>query len=193
LQVPPVFSARKLAGDRAHRLARAGKRFELQPSEVTVHSIEVLDWNPPDLEIDVWVSTGTYVRALARDLGRDLGCGGHLGALRRTAIGPFEVEQAIPAALLADENPEVGSPLRFVSPLQALSWLPRRDLTEAECVEISHGRVVQASVVAAPDRAAWPAENALDWPVALAHEGELVAVAKRDGEILRPVKVLRAA
>lgn len=192
-QVPPDYSARKIDGQRAHRRVRAGEEVELAPAPVTVHSIRVLDWSPPALSIEVVVSTGTYIRALARDLGRDLRCGAHLEYLRRTAIGPFGVDSALPAAALRDADPGPDIPAHILAPVEALAWLPRRELTGAEATEISHGRAVAATGVqepCLPDRADGPPE---DRPVVLVREGDLIGVARRDGELLRPVKVLHAA
>ena len=192
-QVPPEYSARRIDGRRAHQRARAGEKFELAPAPVMVHSIQVLEWRPPELSIDVTVSTGTYVRALARDLGRDLGCGAHLDRLRRTAIGPFAVDDALPASELG--SPHRGSDVqaRILAPAVALGWLPRRELTAAELTEISHGRAVAAAEVEEARRPG-PGDGApADWPVALVREGNLIGVARRDDGMLRPIKVLHAA
>ncbi len=193
LQVPPLYSARKVEGRRAHRLARAGETFELEPSEVTVHSIEVTGWQPPAVSLVARVSTGTYIRALARDLGRDLGCGAHLSALRRTAIGPFEVGQAVPAEELGRKAGSDGEGPPLLSPAEALDWLPRRVLSESETLEISHGRPVAAQGIIDPRIAGFGMAEAGDGPVSLVCGEDLVAIATRDGPLLRPVKVLRAA
>ncbi|MCL7965271.1 MAG: tRNA pseudouridine(55) synthase TruB [marine benthic group bacterium] len=192
-QVPPLYSARKVNGRRAHRLARAGEEFELEPSLITVHSIEITAWQPPVVSLATRVSTGTYVRALARDLGRDLGCGAHLSALRRTAIGPFEVDGAVCADELDRAARSSGDGLPLLTPLEALDWLPRRLLSDSEAREISHGRPVVAEGIAEPRIAGFCATPCDDGPVSLVSGGDLVAVATRDGSLLRPVKVLRAA
>ena len=192
-QVPPEYSARRVDGRRAHRRARAGEKVELAPAAVVVHSIRVREWRPPELSIDVTVSTGTYVRALARDLGRDLGCGAHLDVLRRTAIGPFDVDDALPASALGEAQRGSDIQARIVAPAEALGWLPRRELTAAELTEISHGRAVAAAEIEEP-LLAGPGNGApADGPVVLVRDGDLVAVARRDEELLRPIKVLHAA
>jgi tRNA pseudouridine55 synthase len=94
-QVPPVYSAVKVGGTPAHRLARAGKPVNLRPRRTSIERIDLLSFRPPLVEIEVRCGKGTYIRTLADDLGRRLGCGGHLAALRRTAVGPFDVEEAI--------------------------------------------------------------------------------------------------
>jgi len=193
LQVPPEYSARRVDGRRAHRRVRAGEKIELAPAPVTVHSIRVLDWSPPELSIDVTVSTGTYVRALARDLGRDLGCGAHLDFLRRTAIGPFDVDDAIPASELGDPQGGSDIPARILAPADALGWLPRRQLTAAELIEVSHGRAVALAEVEEPRLAGLEIGESAGRPVVLVREGELIGVARRDDGVLRPVKVLHAA
>ncbi len=93
-QVPSAVSAVKVGGKRAYVRVRAGESVDLPPRQVTVHALEVTGLDLPDVRISVHCSSGTYVRALARDLGAALGVGGHLTALRRTAVGPFDVSAA---------------------------------------------------------------------------------------------------
>lgn len=94
-QVPPVYSAVKVGGTPAHRLALAGRPVNLRPRRTSIERIDLLSFRPPLVEIEVRCGKGTYIRTLADDLGRRLGCGGHLVALRRTAVGPFDVEEAV--------------------------------------------------------------------------------------------------
>ncbi|MDT8435153.1 MAG: tRNA pseudouridine(55) synthase TruB [Gemmatimonadota bacterium] len=186
-QVPPAYSAKKVDGRRAHRLARAGQTPALAPTRVVVHALDLVEWDPPRVVVDAWVSTGTFVRALARDLGRDLGCRAHLAELRRTAIGGFEVTAACPPAGLADPG---GARL---PPLEALRWLPLRRLDEGERDAVRHGRPVDAGTIEAPAEQGFPHAPAEDAPVALVAPDRLVAVGRRDGGRLRPVIVLDAA
>jgi tRNA pseudouridine55 synthase len=95
-QVPPMYAALHHEGRRLHELAREGIVVERAARPVTIERLELLDWSPPLLTLDVMCSKGTYIRSLARDLGEALGCGAHLEALRRTAVGTFLVEDAIP-------------------------------------------------------------------------------------------------
>jgi tRNA pseudouridine55 synthase len=95
-QVPPAFSAAKVTGRRAYDLARKGKDVDLQPRQVKVESIDIESFAYPHLEIVVRCGKGTYIRALARDLGRQLGCGGYIASLRRLAIGSFTEADALP-------------------------------------------------------------------------------------------------
>lgn len=94
-QVPPMHSAIKREGQKLYELARAGIEVERPARPVTIHAIDLLDWQSPDLTIDVKCSAGTYIRSIAHDLGQELGTGAHLIALRRTASGPFTVDEAI--------------------------------------------------------------------------------------------------
>lgn len=93
-QVPPMYSAVKVDGERLYEKARRGETVERPPRQVRVDRFEITHWSPPDLSVRIECSKGTYVRALARDLGEDLGVGAHLVALRRTAIGPHAVEES---------------------------------------------------------------------------------------------------
>lgn len=95
-QVPPPYSAIKVEGKKAYELARAGEDVELEARDVTIQTLKVLDYKPPDLVLDVECSAGTYIRSLAHDLGGKLGVGAHLADLRRTKAGPFTIEDAVP-------------------------------------------------------------------------------------------------
>ena len=94
-QMPPIYSAKSVDGKRAYNMARKGKTIELKPQQVAIHRLEVLKENLPDLSLLVECSKGTYIRSLARDIGEKLNSGGHLTGLRRTRIGPYEVDKAI--------------------------------------------------------------------------------------------------
>ena len=93
-QVPPAFSAKWLDGKRAYDLARKGEKVELKPNQIRIDSIELIEYKPPELILLIKCSKGTYIRALARDIGKSLDSGGHLVQLRRTAIGDISVDQA---------------------------------------------------------------------------------------------------
>lgn len=94
-QTPPVFSAIKIAGKPAHRRVRRGEDVRLAPRTVTIHSIDIRSYAWPDLTLHITCGAGTYIRALARDLGNALGVGGHLIALTRTRVGPYVLEEAL--------------------------------------------------------------------------------------------------
>ena len=94
-QVPPMYSAIKVGGERAYKLARKGHDVEMPPRVVRIDEIRLLDYDWPSLEIEVVAGKGTYIRSLARQIGEGLGTGGYLTALRRTAIGPYSIDRAI--------------------------------------------------------------------------------------------------
>lgn len=161
-QVPPGFSAVKVDGKRAYRMARAGQAPELAARTVTVRALTILavrrQGDVLDADITVTCSSGTYIRALARDLGAALGAGGHLTALRRTRAGPYEIAAARTLEQLAESLQVI--PL----PDAAASAFPRRDLTEDEARRVSHG-------------ARLPVTDAGSGPVAaFAPDGTLVAL-----------------
>ena len=97
-----MYSAVKVDGERLYKKARRGETVERPPRQVRVDRFELTDWNPPEVSVRIECSKGTYVRALARDLGEELGVGAHLTALRRTAIGSFSVEESWTLTALED-------------------------------------------------------------------------------------------
>jgi len=177
-QVPPQFSAKKVEGERAYRSARGGKRVELPPVPVTVTELTLTEVDLPLVRFRVRCSSGTYVRALARDLGAALGVGAHLTALRRTAVGAWSVEGALKLDDLADPARVASA---AVQPLEALAHLPTLEVDGAAAGRLAHGQVVELP-------AATPAAGV----VAVAHEGALVAVGEADEGVIRPRKVFAA-
>lgn len=105
-QRPPAFSAMKVGGQRAYKLARQGEVVEIQPRTVTVYSIEMLEYAWPTVRLRIECGRGTYIRAIARDLGDALGTGGYLLELRRTFVGAFRAADAIPLDKISAENVE---------------------------------------------------------------------------------------
>jgi tRNA pseudouridine55 synthase len=103
-QIPPMYSAKKKGGRKLYQLAREGKTIDRTPVPVMINSIEIISCKWPFLELYLSCSSGTYVRSLARDIGRQLGCGAYLEELRRTKIGPYSVEEAIGPTGLTTEN-----------------------------------------------------------------------------------------
>ena len=101
-QVPPPYSAVKVKGKKAYELAREGEEVDLEPRMINVYNLELLEWAPPEAVIDVYCSSGTYVRSLAHDLGEKLGCGAHLIGLRRTKSGRFTLRDAVPLRKLRE-------------------------------------------------------------------------------------------
>jgi tRNA pseudouridine55 synthase len=169
-QRPPAYSAKHVAGERSYRLARRGEAVEPAEVAVMVHAVEWLSWTPPELEFRITVSAGTYIRAVARDLGAALGVGGHLRALRREAIGALRVDDAVPL--------EAVGPGAVRPPGAVLGHLPAVALDPAGRLDAVHGRRVAAS-------AGSPGELAR-----LMAGEELVAVGRREPEGWQPVVVL---
>ena len=95
LQVPPMFSAIKFKGKSLYNMARKGKTIQLKPREVSVSNFEILEINKPHIKFEITCSKGTYIRSIANDFGEELGCGGVLSSLRRTAIGNYSVNEAL--------------------------------------------------------------------------------------------------
>ena len=96
MQVPPIFSAMKVNGQRAYKLARAGKEVELEARPVTIHSTELTNYEYPSVKFTSHVSSGTYIRSLVEDLGKDLGTGAYMSDLRRTTVGEFNINDSVP-------------------------------------------------------------------------------------------------
>ena len=107
LQIPPMYSALKVNGQKLYDLARKGKEVERQPRPITIHELELLHFDGQDARIRVRCSKGTYIRTLCEDMGEKLGCLGCMAALRRTRAGEYTIEKAVPLQTLLDaENPE---------------------------------------------------------------------------------------
>jgi tRNA pseudouridine55 synthase len=169
VQRPPVYSAKHVGGRRSYQLARRGRVVEPPPVTITVHAIELIECQWPEAVFRATVSPGTYLRALARDLGDRLGVGAHLTSLRREAIGSLRVEDAVG---LDAVSPASVLPVRAV-----LGHLPVHQLDEAARLAVSHGRPVPADAGAAGD-------------VALVRGDEFVAIARVEEGWLRPSVVL---
>ncbi|WP_131747915.1 tRNA pseudouridine(55) synthase TruB [Frankia sp. Cppng1_Ct_nod] len=135
-QVPSAVSAVKVNGVRAYARVRAGEDVVLAARRVTVSRFEPLARRGPDLDVTVACSSGTYVRALARDLGAALDCGAHLTALRRVSVGPFDLAQAVTLEELAEVGVGVVRPL----PDAVAALFPRRQVDSDDACAISHGR-----------------------------------------------------
>ncbi|MCV7222415.1 tRNA pseudouridine(55) synthase TruB [Mycolicibacterium elephantis] len=140
-QIPSAVSAVKVGGQRAYKLAREGQPVELAPRKVRIDRFDVLEIRRQDglvdVDVEVTCSSGTYIRALARDVGAALGVGGHLAALRRTRVGKFGLDQARSLDALADEPR-----LSYSLDEACLLSFPRRDLTAEEAESASHGRAL---------------------------------------------------
>jgi tRNA pseudouridine55 synthase len=187
VQRPPAYSAIKVGGRRAYALARAGETVVIPEREVTIHRLELASWDDTDPErpiavVDVECSAGTYVRALARDLGAALGTAAYLGALTRIASGPFRLEDAVGLDVVraATETGPEGLTTHLEPIDTGLEAFPEVALTAAEVDAVARGQFVTP---------------AAGWPMAAEHyrlrgpDATLVAIATRRGARLAPEKV----
>ena len=174
-QVPPAYSAKRVAGRRAYDLARAGVAVELRPSRVRVDRWTPLGWAPPDLAAEIRCGPGTYIRSLARDLGRLVGSAAHLAELRRVSSGPFDVRDAVSLDALRAGG------ARTLPPRAALADVAEQRLGPDEVARIARGIAIPAAVLG--DRAA----------LVNGSNGALVAYAERRGDLWQPRVVMRPA
>ncbi len=146
-QVPPMHSALKHEGRRLYELAREGREVERAARTVEIHRLELLTCELPNIDIEVQCSKGTYIRSLAEDIGRELGCGAHLAALRRSAVDSLRVEDALTLErlqALADEDPQSLDAL-LMPPEAALERFPCIELQSAAARDIRHGKRVESA------------------------------------------------
>jgi tRNA pseudouridine55 synthase len=169
-QTPPAYSAVKVGGERSYRAARRGEAVDAPPRRVHVYAFNLRRFDPPRFDFRVRCSGGTYVRSLVADVGRSLGCGAHLGVLRRTAIGPFGVEDA--------RSPEDPGPLLPMD--AAVRHLAAVTLHEEEARVASHGSILGPAGIAGPYRV-------------LAPDGTLIGIYRDDGTKAVPEVILAPA
>jgi len=146
-QVPPPYSAVKVNGRKAYDMARHGEEVDLSPRIISVYSLELLEWAPPEVVIDIFCSSGTYVRSLAHDMGERLGCGATLTGLRRTKSGRFTLRDAVPLRKL-NETFANGTWYQYLIPAaEALSDWPALELSIEQMETVRHGNRIQADPV----------------------------------------------
>ncbi|HYN70000.1 MAG TPA: tRNA pseudouridine(55) synthase TruB [Candidatus Eisenbacteria bacterium] len=190
LQQPPVYSAISVRGRKAYAIARAGEMPELAPRAVTIQRIELMEWDDRDPSrpiavIEVRCSAGTYIRAVARDVGARVGSGAYLGALARTASGPFRLADALglDAIRAAAADGEDGVRALLLPADAGLEVMPSLQLTAAEIRDAAQGRFVrpEAGVAALPE----------ETPLRLLDaDGRIVGIGHRDGRRIAPEKML---
>jgi len=188
-QVPSSVSAIKVDGKRSYARVRGGEQVELAARPVVIHRFDLLDRRTTtagdgtpvtDLDVVVGCSSGTYVRALARDLGAALGTGGHLTALRRTFVGPFSLDGAADLAALGEAH-AAGRPVQLLSLTEACrATFPVRELSERETTAVRYGQRIGPSGQEGPVAVAGP-------------DGQVVALVEDRGDHARPVLVLAPA
>lgn len=181
-QVPPDHSAVHVGGRRAYELARGGEKPRLAPRTVTIAQLEQAAWDAGDPErpvavLEVRCTAGTYVRALARDLGHRLGCGAYLGALTRTASGPFRLEDAHPLDLVRQRLAAGDAASLLLAPDAGLEHLPVLQVSRQDQQAIAHGGVVRAAL------------HSAETVRVLDEDGMLVAMAHIEEGRLYPDKV----
>jgi tRNA pseudouridine55 synthase len=180
-QLPPPFSAKKIAGIPAYRLARKGQPVELKPKPVEVKELEVLSWDGQQARFKAWVSSGTYLRSLAHDLGQKLGPGAHLSELQRTAVREFTLDEAhsleeVAAAVAGKKLDEL-----FLHPRLVLPEFPAVTAPPESAARIRHGGAVNL-----PEFSKEPVVRVF------AGQRELLAIARRiAGTLFHPKVVLQ--
>jgi len=180
-QVPPMYSAVKVGGQPLYRLARRGVTVERKPRRVEIYAIELLSWDPPFLQFIVECSPGTYIRSIAHDLGRVLGCGAHLTDLTRLASGKFRLEDAHPLEAV-EAAFAAGEWRRIVHPLdEALAHFPAVTLDEEKAKRVRHGQPVELAQVS-PDRTSQEGSTTAPLCRVYSPEGTLLALLyQKDG------------
>ncbi len=187
-QVPPAFSAIKVAGERAYDLAREGTAVQLQPRRVFVDWMELIDCPDDDHAVfEVGCGKGTYMRSLARDLGEALGCYGHVSALRRLAVGPFAEEDAISLDYLEELEQSARAAEALLPVETALDGIPALALTEMEASRLRSGQPI--SMLARNNAERIRGFENGDVLCAMA-AGKLVAISRLEAGEIRPVRVL---
>ena len=183
-QIPPDYSAVRVAGRKAYELARHGEKPELRPRRVTIHRFELTDWDEaeptrPVAAVEVRCSAGTYIRALARDLGEQLGSGAHLAALTRIASGPFTLEQARPLEEVRSTLAS-GRAAELLLPMDTgLESYPVLTVGDQDVTSLARGQQLRRG----RDAGAEGLVRVVD------ESGRLVAMARDDGGLIKPEKV----
>jgi tRNA pseudouridine55 synthase len=178
-QVPPPYSSVKVKGRHAYDMARNGEDIELDPRMINVYNLELLEWAPPEAVIDVFCSSGTYVRSLAHDLGEKLGCGAHLIGLRRTRSGRFTLRDAVPLRKLKEAFDDNTWDKYLIPAAEALSDWPAVELDTDQLDVVRHGRRIAAE------------PGAGKMARAISEDGELIGLLELDQETMewQPKKV----
>ena len=183
-QIPPMYSALKIGGRRLHEMARSGLEVAREPRRVTIHGIDSPAYDPPDLDVTVSCSKGTYIRVLAQDIGRRIGCGAHLAALRRTSVGAIGVDRCVELNDLHGLAEVGGLEEAFLDPAEALPDLPVVRLGASSVRSFVHGNSI--ALRATEDLPA-------DTLIRVADEcGCFLGIGKRSAEAdwLQPVRVM---
>jgi tRNA pseudouridine55 synthase len=184
MQRPPIYAAVKIQGERAYDLARRGEEVVLEPREIRIDELELIDMPDPDhARFHMVCGKGAYVRALARDLGEMLGTRAHVTQLRRTEVGPFTVDRAVPLVALEGIVRDESLPQVLVSVATALADIPALAVTEPQADRLRAGHPIRVSpqLVTGGERA--------DGAITVTHGDHLVALGRLDGPELVPVRL----
>jgi tRNA pseudouridine55 synthase len=182
-QLPPPFSAKKVSGVPAYKLARKGQELKLEPKPVEVKAFEITEWDGRDAGFTAWVSSGTYVRTLAHDLGRTLGPGAHLAALERTAVREFTLNEAHSLEQLEEAVAGGGLEEIFLHPRLVLPEFPAVTAPAESVARIKHGSAVNL-----------PEFSKAGTVRVFAGQRELLAIARRvAGTLFQPRVVLQGS
>ncbi len=160
-------------------MARSGEEVELEPREVTIYKLAILDYNPPDLMLDIECSAGTYIRSIANDLGEQLSTGAHLANLRRTKAGPFTLDDCIPLTQL-EMAITAGNWQQYIRPaVEALPELPKVEISGEELKRVTNGNRIPVGDINA------------EIASAIGPDGDIVAILEtvEDGTLWHPRKV----
>lgn len=183
-QLPPPFSAKKVDGRPLYKYARRGQTVGIRPSRVMIHGLWTICYEPPFLDINVHAAAGTYIRSLAHDLGQRLGCGAHLAALRRTRVGEFTVESALPLVTLEDRI-DRGEASSALIPFDLLLPDFRQAIVDeagSDCM--LHGRSIPAEHFLSPPEERLSGDDRSGSKSAefrvLSHDGRLLGLARPD-------------
>jgi tRNA pseudouridine55 synthase len=180
-QLPPPFSAKKIAGIPAYRLARKGQPVELKPKQVEVKELEIVSWDGSRAHFKSWVSSGTYLRSLAHDLGQKLGTGAHLAELERTAVREFTIEEAHTLEDLEQAMAAGSLDALFLHPRLVLPEFPAVSAPPESAAKIRHGGAVNL-----PEFSKAPTVRVFSG------QRELLAIARRvAGTLFQPKVVLQ--
>jgi len=187
-QVPPMYSALKVDGQRLYRLAREGKTVERKARRVTTHSIQVLHLEDGLVAMEVHCSKGTYIRTLVEDIGEALGCGAHVESLRRTTVSPF-THQTMHSFTALEAQPSSSLDDLLLPPDAMLTHLPRCELPIAMAGLFTHGQPVPAVVGTHQDQSMEMASSAPLLVRVYGPEG-LLGIGEQQGERLKPQRIL---
>jgi len=171
-QKPPAYSAIKVQGRKAYDMARNGEEVDLEPRKINVYNLELLEWDPPEAVVDVYCSSGTYVRSLSHDLGEILGCGSNLIGLRRTKSGQFSLHDAVPLRKLQEAFTNNDWYKYLIPAAEALGDWPSIELTNEQIEDVRHGHRITSDLEVPVGKLAR----------AVSQQGELVALMGYDEE-----------